>query len=528
MVKRLRLVLIAAVLLSAVCWQTISGQSIPQDWFHLDPKLDHYYGVSDNRAYSELLKNLTRHTVIVAIIDGGTDVEHPDLKANVWTNPKEISGNGIDDDGNGYIDDIHGWNFIGGKDGDVQYDNLEITRVYRDLNARFGNSDSSKISPADKADYERYLKVKQDFTREAMTSKFNYTLYGNMAKSLQRLSAELSNDDPTADQVSSFQPENDSLAIAKNLLLSFLSHGYSLHDALREMNDGVMEVQAQVNYMYNLDFDPRYIVGDNYKDASERIYGNNDVKGPESMHGTHVAGIIGAVRGNGEGVEGIAANNVRLMIVRVVPDGDERDKDVANGIRYAVNNGAKVINMSFGKSYGYNKAAVDEAVKYAASKDVLLVHAAGNDSKDDDVNDHYPNAHYSDGTGTATNWIEVGASSYDKNVASFSNYGRRSVDLWGPGVKIYSTVTDAKYQNLQGTSMASPAVAGVAAIIRAYFPGLTAIQVREVLMKSVVKIPGKITLPGSDNKKIKLKKISQTNGVVNAYNAVKIAEKMKQ
>ena len=214
------------------------------------------------------------------------------------------------------------------------------------------------------------------------------------------------------------------------------------------------------------------------------------------------------------------------MILRAVPDGDERDKDVANSIRYATDNGAKVINMSFGKAYSYDKSAVDAAVKYAASKDVLLVHAAGNDGVNNDKVPHYPSNQFLDGT-SSSNWIEVGASSYSNNVASFSNYGKKVVDLFAPGVAIYSTAPGNKYRNLQGTSMAAPVAAGVATLLRSYFPELSAAQVKNIMMKSVVKMPDKVELPGKEDKAkmVKLKKLCVSGGVVNAYNAVELALK---
>jgi cell wall-associated protease len=290
-----------------------------------------------------------------------------------------------------------------------------------------------------------------------------------------------------------------------------------------ELADGINEMKAAAEYYYNPDFNSRSIVGDHYDDATERYYGNNDVTGPDAMHGTHVAGILGADRDNNLGIKGFA-ENVKILTVRCVPDGDERDKDVANSIRYAVDQGAKVINMSFGKGYSYNKKAVDDAMKYAMDHDVLLVHGSGNDNLDVDTAVVFPNKFFADG-GVANNFINVGASMWDNRVAEFSNYGKKNVDVFAPGAQIYSSVPGNKYRNLQGTSMASPVVAGVAAMIRSYFPQLTAPQVREILMKSVVKMPKKVLIPGDEKKKAKLKKLCASGGVVNAYNAVKLAEK---
>ncbi|HRO72206.1 MAG TPA: S8 family serine peptidase, partial [Saprospiraceae bacterium] len=288
---------------------------------------------------------------------------------------------------------------------------------------------------------------------------------------------------------------------------------------------------------YNPDFDPRKtIVMDDYNNPRERNYGNNDVTGPDPLHGTHVAGIVGAVRNNNIGMDGVATN-VKLMSVRTVPDGDERDKDVANAIRYAVDNGASVINMSFGKGFGTHKDVVDEAVKYAASKDVLLVHAAGNSAQNNDVVASFPNAPYDKKTGflffkknrMAKNWIEVGALNYkdgEDAAAPFSNYGQTRVDLFAPGMKIYSTMPDNEYAELQGTSMAAPVVAGVAAVIRSVYPKLTAEQVKEAIMKSVTPLNHNVKVPGT--KEIQpFSKLSVSGGVVNLYNALVYASTMK-
>ncbi|MDW8297087.1 MAG: S8 family peptidase, partial [Raineya sp.] len=279
----------------------------------------------------------------------------------------------------------------------------------------------------------------------------------------------------------------------------------------------------------NPEFNPRKIVGDNPKKLREKGYGNNDVKGPDAFHGTHVAGIIAANRENNLGIKGVA-NNVLIMPIRAVPDGDERDKDVANAIFYAVDNGAHIINMSFGKGYSPNKKFVDEAVKYAESKGVLLVHAAGNDAKNLEVEPNFPNRYYADG-GEAKNWLEIGASSWhnsnDKFVANFSNYGKTKVDVFAPGVDIYSTVPDKNtYKNASGTSMAAPTTSGVAALLMSYYPELTAVQVKEILMKSAIRYEQDINKPGEKGEKVKLSDLCITGGIINAYEAIKLAEQM--
>lgn len=512
-----------ALLLIAALWcvNALGQAAPPQNWFLLDPKIDHYYGVSADRAYSELLQGKTSVTVIVAVIDGGVDFNHEDLKSRAWVNPKEIPDNKVDDDKNGYTDDVHGWDFIGGPNGNVQYDQFELTRLYKQLYDKFGENVSAAATTGN-AEYQRYLSIRHDFNVKSAESRMNYALYTKLLNNMNGLMAAMGNDNPSADQISNFQPP-DSLINTQQIMLVMMKNGTSAAEFKSELEEGVNEVRADAEYHYNPDYNPRTIVGDNYDDASQRYYGNNDVIGPDAMHGTHVSGIIAADRDNNLGIRGIA-ENVKILAVRTVPDGDERDKDVGNAIRYAVDQGAKVINMSFGKGYSYNKKAVDDAMKYAMDHDVLLVHGSGNDNLDVDTAKVYPNKFFEDG-GVAANYINVGASMWDNRVADFSNYGKKNVDLFAPGGQIYSTVPGNKYRNLQGTSMASPMVAGVAAMIRSYYPQLTAVQVKEILMKSVVKMPKKVLIPGDEKKTAKLKKLCVSGGVVNAYNAVKLAEK---
>jgi subtilisin family serine protease len=262
-------------------------------------------------------------------------------------------------------------------------------------------------------------------------------------------------------------------------------------------------------------------VGDDLDNPNERYYGNNNVTGPEASHGTHTAGIIGAVRGNGKGLDGVA-NDVRIMVVRAVPWGDERDKDIANAIRYAVDNGATVINMSFGKTLSPDKAVVDDAVQYAVSKDVLLVHGAGNDGANNDSTGNFPGPHYLSG-GEAAGWIEVGATGRKKGkhlVASFSNYGKKELDIFAPGEDIYSTMPGNKYQEDSGTSMAAPVVAGICALIREYFPDRKAADIKALLMRTVSTQKDEVVVPGTDRVKKPMKEISVSGGVVNAGQAV--------
>ncbi len=516
----------------------VVGQSVrkevPRDWFLLDPLQDSVQGLSIEKTYQTLLKDQPSKSVLVAVIDSGIDIDHEDLKDVIWTNPGEIAGNGIDDDKNGYVDDIHGWNFIGGKNGNVDADTYELTREYMRLNKKFENT-NGKISRKQKAEYEQYEKIRDKYTKLKEKNQQQYQLYSsiytNMKKSVDTLKHILKTDTITNQKVKDFQTNVPALLFAKGFMLNLYRNAgedADVNEYLKEVKEGVDYFGVIVKFGYNTNFNSREIVGDDYSNVYEKFYGNNDVKGPEAEHGTHVAGIIGANRKNEIGIKGIA-DNVKIMVVRAVPNGDERDKDVANAIIYAVNNGAQVINMSFGKSFSPEKEAVDKAVKYAEQKGVLLIHAAGNESDDTDVERNFPTRFYSNGK-EAKNWLEVGATSAGANeefVANFSNYGKKSVSFFSPGVDIYSTTPGNTYKNESGTSMASPAAAGVAALLMSYFPNLSMTDVKNILINSSRRFDGlKVQRPGKKDM-VKFSDLSQSGGLINAYEAVKMAKEFK-
>jgi cell wall-associated protease len=514
--------------------QSLNLKTVPEDWFLRDPEQDSLQGVSAERAYQTVLKDQPSRSVIVAVIDSGIDIDHEDLKNVIWVNEKEIAGNGIDDDKNGYTDDVYGWNFIGGKEGNVDADTYELTREYIRLKLKYEKADAGKLTKKQKQEFESYTQIKEKFEALKAKNEQQYKLYSGMYKSItfsiDTLKALLNVEKITPEDVKKLQTDDPGLLFAKGFLLSMyrnMGEDADLEEYLNELKEAVDYYGIIVKYGYNENFDSRLIVGDDINNLQEKNYGNNDVKGPDPDHGTHVAGIIAADRKNSIGIKGIA-DNVKIMVVRAVPNGDERDKDIANAIIYAVDNGARIINMSFGKSFSPQKEAVDKAVRYAEQKGVLLVHAAGNDSEDIDVEKNYPSKFYLDGK-EAKNWIEVGASSAGNDedlVGSFSNYGKKMVSLFAPGVEIYSTVPDNKYQNNNGTSMASPATAGVAALLMSYFPELTALQVKDILMRSTRKFDNlKVQKPGGG--KVEFSQLSASGGLVNAYEAVKMAQSMK-
>ena len=504
------------------------------NWQNLDLQNDGIFGISTEKAYNELLKNKKSSPVIVAVLDGGIQVDHEDLKSVMWVNKKEIPNNGIDDDGNGYIDDIQGWNFLGNKDGEnVRYDNLEITRLLRELQPKYISVlPSTALSEDEKREFQDYQKMTTDYMNKLQRAKVGELNYRTLKGLLDTILSSIGNPNPSKFEINQYKAKNKNESKALKILKSEMDGKNTFEDVYKDINEGFDYYTSQVNYHLNMEYDSRPIVGDDYENSSDRNYGNNDIEGPDAEHGTHVAGIIGAVRENGIGINGVA-DNVLIMGLRTVPDGDERDKDVANAIRYAADNGAKVINMSFGKAYVKDKQAVDDAVKYAMEKDVLLIHAAGNDGENNDRVPSYPNPRFVDNfglnQGEGEAWIEVGATTWEKGnlTASFSNYGKRTVDVFAPGVDIYSTMPGSTYKEQSGTSMASPVVAGLAALIRSYYPEFTAVEVKDIIMQSVVKVEEKVKVRDEGtNRKVHLSDISITGGVVNAYNALELAQNL--
>ena len=480
-----------------------------QRWSHLDLLKDSIPGMSVDKAYNELLKDKKGNKVIVAVIDSGVDINHPDLKPVIWTNKKEIPNNKKDDDKNGFVDDVHGWNFLG----EANLENYEFVRILKK------GDDGSETYKKALADYEKKyneiiqykepvdMLVKADKTIREYLKKESYTL--QELKDVASVKYEL------------FQSKRILLAYAEDT-------GENFRTELEEFKDYVYD---QLNYNLNKDFDGRKILGDNADDLSTKKYGNNVVYSKsrkDSSHGTHVAGIIAQLKNNGIGGDGVATN-VEIMPIRAVPNGDEYDKDIALAIRYAVDNGAKVINGSFGKDYSPHKDWVFDAIKYAESKDVLIVHAAGNDSKNIDVEPNFPTDEI-EGKEFANNVITIGAINQnygDKMVADFSNFGATNVDVFAPGVKIYATIPENKYKYEQGTSMASPNAAGVAALIRSYYPSLKASQVKQIIMQSGTPIDLVVNV-GENGETKKFSEACVSGKIVNAYNALKMAEEMSK
>lgn len=534
--KRLSLILAGIFACTFIFAQgNSSKEKNPQNWYQLDTS---YNGISLQKAYDFIKeKKLKSKQVIVAVIDSGIDTAHEDLKPILWTNPKEIPGNGIDDDKNGYIDDVHGWNFLGGKDGrNVGKDSYEAARVYYALKPKWGDKtvDTTTLSKDELAEYKVYMHAESKVMGDKEGSAMQLTMLQNLQKTLQSadstLQIALDKKVYTGKDLDTLKPENSDVKKAKSRFLGIMKNS----DAMDNTNEGFLKelsdyISGQVEKEDSKTTAPEpyraEIVKDDETNINDRDYGNNDLMASTPFHGTHCSGIIAAVRDNGKGIDGIA-DNVRIMMIRAVPDGDEHDKDIANAIRYAVNNGAKIISMSFGKPFSPQKQWVDDAFRYAESKGVLLVQAAGNDAQNVDIDPSYPSPYYKDNGKRATNEIMVGASGNAENggiTASFSNYGKKTVNVFAPGVQIYSTIPGGnKYGNASGTSMAAPVVAGIAALVLEHYPNFTPQQLIEVIEKSVVAPTEVVKVPGTDEKE-KLSELCITGGVVNAYNAIKEA-----
>lgn len=491
-------------------------ESQKKSWGHADLITDTIPGMSVDKAYREIIGSRKGTKVIVAVLDSGIDLKHEDLDGVLWTNKKEKPGNGKDDDNNGYIDDIHGYNFLG----ESYNEQLEYARILR---LKLG-------------DAALQAKAKTKLNEEYQQAMGNKQQYEQILQAVKNADAavkkQLGKTDYTKKDVSGIQPETEEMQRHIGVLMQMYTFADSIPEVLDELNNGIKHFTEQLNYNLKVDFDGRKDVGDNPYDLLDTRYGNGNPQNrvEDESHGTHVAGIIAAERNNGKGANGVA-NNVAIMSIRAVPNGDEYDKDIALGIRYAVDNGAKIINCSFGKSFSPNAEWVYDAIKYAASKDVLIVHAAGNDGAnlDDPSNPNYPNDQISNGPEFADNVITVGAldSKYGSEmVASYSNYGAINVDVFAPGTDIYSTIPNNKYEFMPGTSMASPAVAGVAALIRSQYPKLSAGQVKKVILESGLSPKTAVILGGDASMNNTLDKISTTGKIVNAYNALLMARTM--
>jgi subtilisin family serine protease len=513
-----------------------------QNWHWKDYNEQKVHGISLYQAYQKLAGLSKKPSpIIVAVMDGGVDTSNLEIKPLLWANPKEIAGNGIDDDRNGYIDDVHGWNFIGGKDGrNINKAADEKSRVYHRFKKIYEGKeiDEDTLTATQKKEYENWKQaaLEIEFSEEDAANLRYISMATNAIQKIgNTILKEMVDTNFTVAQLQSFQPMGRNTLDAKMAYLRTVKMlGFEAETPYAEMIKDLKDYVEGKEKSANAKLLPpapirAEIIKDNYENLNDRFYGNNDITGPNARHGTHVAGLVASIPDEQWKVKSLYPN-IQIMGIRVVPDGDEYDKDIALGIKYAVDNGAKVINMSFGKSFSPEQQWVDNAIRYAASKDVLIVHAAGNEYYDLETKLVYPTPYSSYLKDTAKNIITVAASSDEfinnSLLTDFSNYGPSIVDVLAPGIKIYSTLPGkTNHGYLQGTSMAAPIVSHIAAMIRSYYPNLTAVEVKKIIMQSVWKPTNTSTtfeVPQKDASK-KLSEIASTGGIVNAANAIQIA-----
>ena len=495
------------------------SESEKKSWLHSDLRQDTIPGMSVDKAYKELIGSKKGKTVVVAVMDSGIDLGHEDLDDIIWVNRGERPGNGKDDDKNGYIDDIHGYNFLG----EAYHEQLEVARIIR----------------LAKGDATMQAKAKSELSSQRLQTLQYKQQYEQILQAVKNadaaVKAHLKKSSYSKKELLGIKTEDQTLQQHIGILRQMYSIKDTIPEVIEELNDGLKHFAEQLNYHFNTEFDGRAVVGDDPYDFTDVTYGNGNPKNrsTDESHGTHVAGIIAAERNNGKGINGVA-NNVKIMSIRAVPNGDEYDKDIALGIRYAVDNGAKIINGSFGKAFSPDASWVYEALKYAAEKDVLFIHGAGNDSEnmDDPNNPGFPNDHMNHKSEEfLDNVLEVGAlePKYGgEMVASYSNYGQKNVDVFAPGSDIYSTIPGNKYKLQDGTSMAAPAVAGIAALIRSQYPRLTAAQVKKIIMASGLKTRTTVVVPGDEGQVKSFSALSKSGKIANAYNALILAEKVSK
>lgn len=530
------------LLLLIACQISFSQSAL--NWHWKDLTADSVHGISLQQAYKALatLPNKPAQ-VIVAVLDGGIDTNHIALKNLFWVNKKEIPNNKIDDDRNGYVDDINGWNFLGGKDGrNLDKASDEKSRIYHKYKSLYEGKvvDTNSLNKIQKKQYLTWSKTAQEV--EFSENDADNLSYIKMAtNAIKKLGAtiikELNDSNFTAEQLEPFQPIgrvtlDAKMAYLRTVVILGVDKEAPYKEVIQDLDEYIAgKEKAAISKIQAPAPVREEIIKDNYFSFSDKYYGNNDITGPNAKHGTHVAGLVASIPDSNWLVQPYYPA-IKIMGLRIVPDGDEYDKDVALGIRYAVDNGAKIINMSFGKSYSPEQAWVDSAIRYAAQKDVLIIHSAGNEYYDLNQKEVFPTPYSSIFNDTAKNMLTIGATS-DPNISGslltdFSNYGSKIVDVLAPGDKIYSTIPGVNnYGYLRGTSMASPIVSHIAAMIRSYFPTLTAIQVKEILLQSARNTADDTIayeVPQHEESKT-LNEMSKIGGIVNAANALELAKK---
>ena len=431
-----------------------------------------------------------KRTVVVGIIDSGADTECLALKRALWTNAKEKI-NGKDDDHNGYVDDVHGWNFLGTKDGKFNMTSAgtEEYRQFKRLYPKYKNVKSrEEVADSNRKEYAYYMAMRRK-------AKINsYLMFYEVAARKQKLMGEMD------DMLKRAKLDVDTLTmggmlntevadtLVKDTFVKLIMADLYKNPMTTRWDDYVKKQRADFALMgkriYSIehDKDKRLLMGDNQEDATDRFYGNNMLNIEGMEHGNFVASVVAGNVVDDSRYSGVCVD-ARVMPVRVCPEGDEYDKDVATGIIYAVDNGAKIINLSLGKYTSPHPEMVNEAIAYAGKHDVLVIGAAGNNHLNIDSIAYFPAAVDAKGQ-TLDNFIRVGGTAMDGSRSSISNYGDHKVDIYAPGEYISGVYPGNKKDFANGTSVATPVVSGIAAMLRTYFPKLKATQLKRVLIET--------------------------------------------
>ncbi len=505
-----------------------------KDWHFKDIYTDSVPGISLYKAH-DFIKNKKKEEIIVAVIDLEVNINHKDLKNRTWVNTNEIPNNGIDDDNNGYIDDIHGWNFLGTTEKDsVLYQHSESLRIVEKYRKAFEGKQLSIIDSNQIANFKLYRKAQSFYESKYKEAKENAAYFRGFKqrylKLIDTMYVLFKTKEFSIAQLDSLKEKStDSIILNK-----IGSTRYCVENGIDEkwVNKVIKLHSNRETKIYNSKHKDRLTKDDPFN-ITDTNYGNNNVRGTRKMsHGTKVAGLIAATRNNDYGIDGIN-DQAKIMSVIVSANGNEYDKDIALGIRYAVDNGAKIINLSIGKEFSMNEEWITEAIKYAELKDVLLISSAGNESINLDNSDafYYPSDMDKNKNEISNNFIVVGSSNYTKEIVSnFSNYGQTTVDIFAPGEDM-KVITRKSYTIDSGTSLSCAVVSGIASLIRSYYPNLSARKVKEIILKSGLSVDADVYLPLPEGQKrnpnkVPFSSLSKSGKIVNAYNALLMAEEV--
>ncbi|WP_445455707.1 S8 family peptidase [Flavobacterium sp. HNIBRBA15423] len=518
--------------------------------WHLNNSLN---GISLNKWHKENPKKI-KEQIVIAVLDTQIDTNHEDLQDQFWVNIDEIPNNTIDDDNNGYIDDVNGWNFLGTKSGNyIVWANFEYVRFIRDWKEKFEGKKKEDVEDKDLENFKIYSRCiavlnykKKYYENNQKSLDYDIFIYPKAKDTLKyyfpnedynyeklaNLYNKVKGDDKRTYSDMLNNKDEDFLALVYNFYSNYASNITSLEI----LQDKKIQTDSILKKNLNIDYNERVFIGDN-PNILEKGYGNNKINAKIkeirsfNTHSTEVSSIMASIRSNGLGSDGFS-NNIKIMPLTISASGDEHDKDIAMAIYYAVDNGAKVINMSFGKDFSLHKEWVFEAMQYAENKNVLLVHCSSNDSRDIDRYHDYPNdIGYNKLPEVVDNFISVGSISKRTDstmVSSFSNYGKKNVDIFAPGEEIYVAIPDNQYKYDSGTSLAAPMVSGTAALIWLYYPNLTVQEVKNIILESGVTIDKMVIKPGTKDEMVHFSELCKTGKILNTYNAMKMAEEVSK